>query len=318
MHQRTSSAFRRFPLFAVIAVVAGLAVWKWKSHTPPESTPAPLVEAVTYPGLDLDDPAPSFQALLHAAQTGGNPSTRQMAIVWLDDVARTDQPLSNEREEWILEMLSKNGHHAWDEEYRLWLFNSAFNVLQASSDQDAFNRQLLQLARHDTHRTMRLYALQHIGAQRSAGRIEGALAEETHAALLDIVSGADREVSGTAIALLTVWNGKDQPAEPDIYAKAVAMAADANQPIDVRVTALHAAGGHALTLARQLATDTAQPVMLRKASIALIGQHGGDTDYPALEKITAENSRLAQATQPALRTLRHRIANPNSAAPIPF
>lgn len=250
--------------------------------------------------------------------TGGDARTREMAIVWLDNYALLEQPPSRDLEAWLMSMLTTNGNPEWDIEYRLWLFNSAFNVLRFGRGQEAFTRYLQKLAIHDEERTMRLYAIQHLGLQRQEGRLSGALAEEIQATLHKFATGPDSEVAGSAVALLAVWDGPASPSDPAVLTQAVKIAADATRPVDVRVTALHAGGPEALELARELAVDATQPVILRKSAIACIGTYGSAEDFTQLEALGSENFRLAQASQPALRKIRDRLANPNPPALVPF
>ena len=61
------------------------------------------------------------------------------------------------------------------------------------------------------------------------------------------------------------------------------------------------------------------PITLNnEAAIAGIGVHGDAADLSALEKLRLENSRLAQAAEPALKAIRDRIDHPSAPAPIPF
>jgi hypothetical protein len=221
-------------------------------------------------------------------------------------------------EAWLMGMLAANGHPDWDGEYRLWLFNSAFNVLHSGRDQETFTRYLHNLALYDEVRTMRVYAIQHLGLQREGGRLTGPLANEVRASLVQMSMLRDGGVAGMAVARLAEWNGHEAEMDSAVLTHAIAIAADPAQPVDTRVTALHAAGRDALALSRELATDATQPVILRKSAIACIGSHGGKEDFEKLEAISREHFRLAQATQPALRSIRTRLANPNPPTLAPF
>lgn len=300
-----------------MGAVAWFALKQQSSETPTTETPAPSFEE-TYPGLDLADPVPSFEVLRYAMDTGGDERTRQLAIVWLDNVALLEQPPSPDLEAWLMGMLTADGHPEWDTEYRLWLFNSAFNVLHFGHGQEAFTRYLHQLALHDDVRTMRVYAIQHLGLQREGGRLTGMLAKEVETSLHQMSMDRDGGVSGMAVARLAEWNGPENPINPEVLAQAMDLAADAALPMNVRVTALHAAGPEALALARELAVDATQPVILRKSAIACIGTYGSAEDFTQLEALGSENFRLAQASQPALRKIRDRLANPNPPALVPF
>lgn len=89
-----------------------------------------------------------------------------------------------------------------------------------------------------------------------------------------------------------------------------AIAADTARPIDVRVTALHAIGDDpgVLDLARAIAPDRSQPLLLRKTALNLIGRHGQKQDLEVLRLCSRESPRLAQAGDPAARSLQDRIA----------
>jgi len=272
----------------------------------------------TYPGLNLEDPAASFVTLRYVNETGGDETTRSQAIVWLDHQARTQLSAPAEQEAYLLEMLTVGGHPSWDIEHTLWLFNSTFNVLHHSPDPKPLTKILLQLAAEHPHRTMRLYALQHIGVQREQGRLTGQLADQIHDLLKKQSDQADPEVSGSAIRLLLTWDTEQPNASPDLIERALEIATSPSHPIDARITALHAAHAHALGTSRTIAADLQHPILLRKAAIALIGQHGGENDIPTLETYATENFRLAQAAEPALITIQNRLNNPESPEPVSF
>lgn len=280
--------------------------------------PAPSALSETNPGFDLSDPAPSCEVLRYVARTSGDARTRELAIVWLDNLVHLGERPGPEVETWLMSMIAADGHPDWDTEYRLWLFNSAFNVLHLGRDQAAFTRILHKLALHDEVRTMRLYAVQHLGMQRDGGRLTGGLADEIRASLHDMSFGTEGELAGMAIARLAEWDGGEKPSDPEVLDQAARIAADAALPTDVRVSALHAAAARGLPVARKLAVDAAQPVILRKAAIAVIGIHGGETDFADLERLSGESSRLAQAASPALGSLRARLAGQNAQTLIPF
>lgn len=222
-----------------------------------------------------------------------------------------------------MDMITDGGHPAWDSSYRQHLFNSAFNALHRSRIGEPFTLQLLHLSLHDTDRIMRLYALQHLGAQRRAGHLpDSPLSEKVRASLHEMAGAREEEVSGYAINLLVSWDGaedgEDGEPEPFLRDLALATAADASRPVDIRVTALHAAGSASLPLARTLATSAGEHVMLRKAAIARIGRHGTTEDLASLESLRTESSRLAQASGPALLNLRTRLQDPSASAPVPY
>jgi hypothetical protein len=313
-------AGKRAALLLAASILLGAAVTFLlisKDQASPES-PIGKPAAKTYPGLDLEDPAASYQTLRYVTDTGGDEATRSQALVWLDEHSRTGQPLDSVREKFLLELLRSGGHPAWDIEYKLWLFNSAFNVLHHSKDPEPLSEILYDLAASHPHRTMRLYALQHIGVQREQGRLKGEMSGRIRTLLEGQTDHTDPEVAGSAIRLLLTWNNDQATTDPDLIARAIGIANDTTRPADVRITALHAAEAHALAAARDLAADLSQPVLLRKAAIALIGQHGGENDLASLETYAGENFRLAQAADPARTAIRHRLANPDAPQPVPF
>jgi hypothetical protein len=302
----------------VMLACGALALWLIPERRPEASSAAQASKPVDSNSIDLEDPAPSFEVLRHAADTGGNERTRELAIAWLDNQTRLGQPLPAERENWLLATLEKGGSPKWDKEYRFWIFNSAFNALHPGKRGEDLTRLLKRLALDDPERTMRLYALQHLGLQRSSGRLEGALADEVKTMLEQFTTAPESEVAGTAVALLAAWSDGYGSVNQAVISRAIGIASESSRPVDVRITALHAAGRDALPLARALAADTLQPVLLRKAAIACIGHHGGENDTAVLRDIASQSSRLAQAANPALRAIHDRITNPNALSPIPF
>jgi hypothetical protein len=281
--------------------------------TPPKPTPTNKADT----RAPTDDPSPSFDLVCHTADTGGDERTRELAISWLDTQARERNTLSSEQTTWLLDTLHAGGHPEWKPGYRQWFYNSAFNALHRSEASQPLTRLLAGLAEKDPDPILRLYALQHIGTQRANGRLSGPLALEIHE-LLRRLLGTDPATSGTVIDLLATWDGEGNSSDPASRARAAAMAEDRALATDVRITALHTAGPESLAPARRLAVDTTQPVLLRKAAIACIGRHGTESDFADLKKLSSESSRLAQAAEPALSTIRHRISNPGAPEPIPF
>ncbi|MCH7227575.1 hypothetical protein [Haloferula sp. A504] len=315
---KASKTSRRLLLTGGLLVIAGIVavLRQWPADPPPAAARATIAQ--TDPGLDLEDPQPSFALLRHVAETGGDEVTRELAVVWLDAQARRRVALSPSYEKWLLAMLRDGGHADWPSEFRFWIYNSAFNNLQYGNDPKAFTQLLRDLALNAPERTMRLYALQHLGLQRLGGQLADELGDQVEADLRQLAAATDGEVAGTAVALLTQWDGEDAPARGGSIERALEIAEDSGRPIDVRVTALHAAGASALPLARRLSTDQGQPIPVRKAAIACIGHHGTGADCAELEELSGESSRLAQAADPALRSIRHRISNPDAPEPVPF
>lgn len=317
MTSRPHTCWKRkgLPIVGCLFLAAGVGFVIYQGQKPASSPDAPSSSYLT---PDLRDPAISFDTLRYTADTGGNENTRAHAIVWLDQQSRTMQPLSPRQEAWMLDMLTAGGHAQWDKDYKFWVFNSAFNTLHLGPRQADLTKLLAHLAVHDPEKTMRLYALQHLEVQRSNGRLTGALAGEIRSMLLRMVAAPASEEAGLALRFLAEWDGANAPAQSDVIHQSLRLAADASRSVDIRVTAIHTSGSAALDLARSMARDATQPVLLRKASIALIGNHGGESDMAGLHKLSAESSRLAQAADPAAQAIHHRISHPNAPALIPF
>jgi len=168
---------------------------------------------------------------------------------------------------------------------------------------------LQQLVVEHPHKTMRLYALQHIEIQRTIGNLTGPVADNARAALHQLAHEADGQVVGTALVALAEWDGLETPPSQELVELALVLAADIECAVDVRVTAIHAVGDRTLPLARTLASDTEQPVHVRKAAIACIGKYGTNEDTETLQQLASENFRIAQAAEPALKAIRHRETN---------
>jgi len=323
MNARPQRPVPRRALIGVVVVacvvgVAALIRTGLETPDPRPGTPARDVADVAPPRPDPREPAPSFDTFLHVAATGGDQLTREAAIGWLDARARERRPLDAAAESRVLEILGRNGHPSWSSGYRLHLFNSAFNALRFSPSPEPLTGLLHRLAVHDADPSMRLYALQHIGSQRSAGSLTGALADEIRATLETFAADPGGDLSGLAVALLVAWNEPETETDTASLELALATAADRARPPDVRVAALHAAGTASLPLARTVSTDTSEPVILRKAAISRLGCHGDAGDLAVLENLRRESGRLDQAVDPALVSLRSRLANPAAPQPIPY
>jgi hypothetical protein len=317
---------RSLVVLAVLATVGGIAAIVLSelrsNHTTAASSTleaqvAPHGRSVIVSSLpDPQDPAASIETLLHVAATGGDKLTREAAIAWLDARARERQPLDKEDASRVMGILRRDGHSSWTSGYRLHFFNSAFNVLHHEASPEPLSALLHRLAVDDADPSMRLYALQHIGTQRSAGRLSGTMADDIHTTLETIANKPEGALSGLAVALLLAWDGNES--DPAHLKTALAAASDRARPADVRVTSLYAAGSASLPLARTVSGDTAEPTILRKAAISRLGAHGEASDLALLEKLRGESGRLDQAVLPALASLRSRLADPNAPHPVPY
>lgn len=212
--------------------------------------------------IDLKDPPESYVSFFHVQHTGGCRLTRSAAISWLDVHSREGRPLPAEEAQHVMDTLRSGGHEEWTPGYRQHLYNSAFNPLHFCDVVEELTRLFHNLARHDDDRVMRLYALQHIGVQRSAGHLTGTLADEIYATLVAFANDTQSEVSGTAIALLAEWDGT--VGNPPETIQAIA-AANRSRQVDVRVSALHAAGPASLEVARTIAPDVTEPTAVQNS-----------------------------------------------------
>lgn len=286
----------------VLLLAAGVFIWRQGGVSNQTAQPT----ADPYASLDLKDPKPSFLLLQYVAAHGGDQYTRQFSIDWLSEQARLRQPLKPDQENWLYSMIEAGGHKNWEIGYKLWLFNDAFNCLHMANDQNRLTHLLQDLALHHEDKTMRLYALQHLEIQRSRGHLEGDLANQVHASLINLARDDQSEVAGTALVNLLSWDGPEIPPFTELVDLALDIAADTLRSDDIRVTALHAVGQHSLTLARALAPDTTQSVHVRKAAIAWMGKYGNETDNETLKQLAQENFRIAQAAKPALAAIKSR------------
>lgn len=308
----------------VVAVACGVGaylLWPDRETADPNAGQGLVAPSrPTGPRPDLREPAENFATFQHVLLTGGCEITRPVAIAWLDRQARENTVLPKTESARVMAMMVEGGHASWKAAYRQHLFNSALNVLHRCHLGEALTVQLLHLSQHDPDRTIRLYALQHLGVQRRAGHLaDGPLADRVLASLREMAAASREEVSGYAIDLLASWDGTaDGEPGPAVRDLALATAADASRPVDIRVTALHAAGSGSLALARTLAGQTKEHIMLRKAAIACIGKHGTDADFPALEGLRDESARLAQAAAPALAKLHQRQAASPTTSLVPY
>ena len=310
---------RRLVALAACGVLVATAAWMvWHARGPDSPVIDSADEQSAAPAIDLNDPPESYDTFLHVRQTGGCRLTRAAAIGWLDVHTRQRRALPADQAHHLMDVLRTGGHEAWEAGYRQHLYNSAFNALHLCDIAEDLTHLLHDLARHDDDRVMRLYALQHIGMQRESGQLKNPLAGEIHATLQQIAASPESDVAGTAIHLLTEWDGRAADAPPSVLELAAHSAADRSRPVDVRVSAIHSAGAAALGTARAIAADTTEPVILRKAAIARIGHHGDQGDRATLKTLGAESARLAQAADPALESLQNRLRNPSAPAPIPY
>ncbi|MES2982263.1 MAG: hypothetical protein V4727_08115 [Verrucomicrobiota bacterium] len=314
-HSQQSNTRRLYWLSFVLlaATFSAAAYFFFITLAPQAEVPKPSPRASVVDNTNRNDPSESYETFLHVLNTGGCENTRPAAIAWLDRFAGQNLTLPNNQVMVVLAMIEKDAHPSWEQGYRQHIFNSAFNALHLCPTGETFTRQLLRLAEHDSDRTMRLYAMQHLNMQRRIGHLpDGALATETLKMFTENARQPKEETSGYALQVLTNWNGETATQDPDVIRLALATAADLTRPNDVRVSALFAAGKASLELARQLAADSAQPIHLRKTAVACLGDYGNESDLVILQKLSSESSRLAQAADPAHQNIRHRLTNPQT------
>lgn len=269
------------------------------------------------------NPEESINTLRGLVERDGDDRTREAAIAWLDTSARGSGITDEVDKSFLLSMLETRGNAAWPAGYRRHLFNSTFNALRQGGNEPRLHRILVDMAVGEPDKTLRLYSIQHIGMERAVGRFDEAMAAEVHKLLVKFAAELDGEVAGLSVALLANWDDRSGmppslPDQEDILQTALTIAADRGNTLDNRVTAIHAAGPAVLPLARKIAVDDSEPLFVRKAAIALIGMHGEASDFAILEQTRGENFRLAQAAEPALKAIRHRIEHPAPRLAIPF
>lgn len=296
-------------------VIGGYA---WKTYKPVTATTG-APKSVNSEVIDPNTPpAEAFATLREVCLNGGDEYSQAAANSWLEVVSRDRLKFNSEQESFLITMLSEGGHSSWTSGYRQQLFNSACNVLLVGKKNDAYAGVLEQMATAHEDLTLRLYALQHIALMRHNGRLTGAVAGQMHDSVKKLASKSNEPVVGSAIWVLSTWNGVDQPLEPEILGLALGAAANSELTVDVRVTALNAATAQALPLARELSMDVNAPVLLRKTAIALVGLHGDASDLEHLERLRNEGFRLAQAAEPAIEELRLRLSGTERPSRAPF
>ncbi len=290
--------------------------------SPPSDAPGVIVNSPSLsraPAPNMQEPAEDYSTFLYVLQTGGCAITQPAALAWLDRYTQENKTMPEEHVTKLLEMMRDGRNPKWESGYRQHIFNSTFNALHLCAVGEPFTRILQDLTLHDADPVIRLYAMQHLGMQRSIGHLTGELADEIHSLMETLAKKSGEEVSGTAIQVLASWDGADNAEnDPSTRQIALATASDSNRPVDIRVTAIHAAGSSVLPLARDLARNPSESVMLRKAAISQIGQHGDMQDVITLNTLAGESSRLAQAAEPALAEIRKRLSGKITAEPIPY
>ena len=161
---------------------------------------------------------------------------------------------------------------------------------------------------NDSSLVLRLFALQHIG--RHFDTASQATQQRLRTLVRQLMNDPSSQTAGTALTLWREWEKSAGPSDLSSFDLSHGIAADHGRPVDVRVSALHAIGddSRVLGLARTIAVDRSQPVILRKVALNLIGRHGDQEDLASLRQCSKESPRLAQAGEPAARSLENRLA----------
>ncbi len=174
---------------------------------------------------------------------------------------------------------------------------------------------LLEVLAKEDDKVLRLYALQHLGLHHPF--LPEPLRTEVGLCVHELALQPDAEVSGTAMVVLSDWNGNLGEGARTLSPEEIGLGvtrilADPTRPTDVRISATHAAveGSYAgaLPAARKIAADPAESTTLRKTAIHLIGQLGSERDKLLLDRCAKESGRLAQAANPALEGLAMRLS----------
>jgi hypothetical protein len=248
--------------------------------------------------------------VLEVMTRGGTALELAEAIETLDTVTRLGRVLPDDAHAALLSAMERGAPGAMNEGAWSHLFNCACNALAVgqSTPDETFIALLERIAVDDPRLVMRLYALQHLGVRYDTAT--PACQERLRSLVRRMLAAPDCQTAGTALVLWRRWEKSAGPGGISLLDLSRAIAADTARPIDVRVTALHAIGDDpgVLDLARAIAPDRSQPLLLRKTALNLIGRHGQKQDLEVLRLCSRENPRLAQAGDPAARSLQDRIA----------
>ena len=274
----------------------------------------PVVQLPAKPaahGVSAVKPVPGkFERVLAVLALGGTALEVENAIGFLDTITRGGKGLTDRQRAAVLAALEQGTPETMAEGAWSHIFNSACNAL--ATGRSVTDENLLALlekvATDDPRLVMRLYALQHIGCRYDAA--SPASQQRLRDLVQRLLADSSSKTTGTALVLWRRWENSAEPGRTSTFDLSQAIAADAARPVDVRVTALHAIGGdpRVLDLARAIAPDRSQPLLLRKAALSLIGRHGEAQDLPVLGLCNRESPRLAQAGDPAVGSVKKRLA----------
>ena len=294
---------------AAFCAAALLALWKMDRLA---GTAAPETGArPPKPGNAGGRGSAGVAQVLAVCNRGGSARQIQQAIEFLDTAARTRMPLGAGPRQALTGAIGRGPPAGMAEGAWAHLFNSACNALAVGrrpATEGPLLGMLEGIARGDRRLVLRLYALQHLG--RHYPGADPAAQRRLRGMVQAMLADPDSPVAGTALVLWREWQEDAPPGAVSALERSRAMAADPARPVDVRVTALHAASDDpgVLDLARAIARDRAQPVILRKAALNLVGRHGGRGDRALLRECSRQSARLAQAGGPAARAVEDRLA----------
>lgn len=304
---------------AVVIGSATLAWLAWKlpnhaSQTSTETAKPALNPAASKGARD------EFDRMLMVLTSGGNVLEIENAIGFLDTVTRNGKGLKSTQRAELIAALQRGKPAAMLDGSWSHLFNCACNAL--ATGQPAPDEVLLGLlervAVNDASLVLRLFALQHIGRHFSTA--SQATQQRLRSLVRQLMNDPSSQTAGTALTLWREWEKSAGPTDLSSFDLSHGIAADHGRPVDVRVAALHAIGddSRVLGLARTIAVDRSQPVILRKVALNLIGRHGDQEDLAALRQCSKESPRLAQAGEPAARSLENRLAGITSPVLRPY
>jgi hypothetical protein len=270
----------------------------------------PAVKLATETSATLKPVGDGLNQVLKVLGHGGTSLELEQAIGFLDKITRLRKGLADHQRAVLLAALERGSPAKMAEGPWSHIFNSACNALATAQPvtDEALLSLLERVALDDPRLVMRLYALQHIGARYDAA--SPASQQRLRDLVQRLLAAPSSKTAGTALVLWRRWEKSAGPGDISTLDLGRAIAADAGRPVDVRVTALHAIGDdpRVLDLARTIATDRTQPLLLRKVALNLIGRHGGEGDLTVLRLCSGESPRLAQAGDPAARSLKDRLA----------
>jgi hypothetical protein len=308
--------------FAALSGVAMVGILAWEMGdrgTSAVTKPTRSVPEVGGMGKKLPPPV-GFDRVLEVFAQGGTSLKFGEAVELLDSMTRSGKALEGSSREELLAAMEHGTPEGMGEGEWSHLFNNACNVMavgQSTADEKLIAL-LERIASDDPRLVMKLYALQHLGV--SYDRASETSQQRLRLLVRQMLAEPDSQTAGTALVLLRKWEGSTEGDAAATKNLRWTMVTDITRPIDVRVSALHTIADDpgVIELARRIASDPAQPIILRKVAINLIGQHGEASDLPVLRQYGQESPRLAQAGTPAVRMLEERLGGKVQPALVPY